>query len=180
MSIRLGIRILWVARKMFNNFFEETVMKKLALFALSVVATAAMATGPAPATDIVINGTSIQIAAVSNAAVKNKADGGDANAQQNLASNAGDVTINGGSLQIVAGHSGMVSNTAHSDATAQQNLSSNVGDVTVNGNSLQATLFHNSYIGNSATGRNAMAVQSIASNNACFTCAATGGGHGGH
>ncbi len=154
-------------------------MKKLVLLALSAVATAAMATGPTPATDITIRGNSAQIAVLSTTGVVNTANGGDSVAQQNLASNAGDVTISGNSLQIVAARGSYVGNTANADTLAQQNLSSNVGDVTVSGNSLQATLLHNSYVLNSATGRDASAVQNIASNNACFTCPTTRGGHGG-
>ncbi|WP_096697097.1 hypothetical protein [Polaromonas sp. AER18D-145] len=154
-------------------------MKKLVLLALSAVATAAMATGPTPASEITIRGNSAQIAVLSTTGVVNTANGSDSVAQQNLASNAGDVTISGNSLQIVAARGSYVGNTANADTMAQQNLSSNVGDVTVSGNSLQATLLHNSYVLNSATGRDASAVQNIASNNACFTCPTTGGGHGG-
>lgn len=154
-------------------------MKKLVLLALTAVATAAMATGPTPASEITISGNSAQIAVLSTTGVVNTANGRNALAQQNLASNAGDVTISGNSLQIVGARGSYVGNTANANAMAQQNLSSNVGDVTVKGNSLQATLLANSYVLNSATGRDASAVQNIASNNACFTCPTTRGGHGG-
>jgi len=154
-------------------------MKKLVLLALSAVATAAMAAGPTPASEITIRGNSAQIAVLSSSGVENTASGEDAVAQQNLASNAGDVTISGNSLQIVGARSSYVGNTANANTVAQQNLSSNIGDVTVSGNSLQATLMDNSYVLNSAYGRDATAVQNIASNNACFACTTTGSGHGG-
>lgn len=158
-------------------------MKTIALFALSVVATAAMATGPAPVAEIKIDGTSIQIAALSNSGVVNQANGTNSLAQQNLASNTGDVTIDGTSVQIVAGRGSLVWNKADANAEAQQNLSSNVGNVTIGGDSLQATLLKNSFVGNFATGSNSLAVQNVATNNACFTCVQSGsnsGGSGGH
>lgn len=154
-------------------------MKKLVLLALSAVATAAMATGPSPASEIKISGNSAQVAMLSTTGVVNTANGEDAVAQQNLASNAGNVTISGNSLQMVGAQGSYVGNTSNANTVAQQNLSSNVGDVTVSGNSLQATMLHASYVLNSATGRDATAVQNIASNNACFACTTTGGGHGG-
>lgn len=152
-------------------------MKKLVLIALSAVASAAMATGPTPASEITISGTSIQVASLSTTGVVNTANGRDSLAQQNLASNAGDVTISGNSLQIVGARGSYVGNTSNADTMAQQNLSSNVGEVTVKGNSLQATMLNSSYVLNSATGRDAVAVQNIASNNACFTCVPSHG-HG--
>ena len=153
-------------------------MKKLVLLALSVVATAAMATGPTPASEITISGNSAQIAVLSTTGVVNTANGEDALAQQNLASNAGDVTISGNSLQIVGARGSYVGNTSNANTVAQQNLSSNIGEVTVSGNSLQATMLDASYVLNSATGRDATAVQNIASNNACFACTTTSSGHG--
>lgn len=153
-------------------------MKNLVLLALSVVATAAMATGPTPSSEIRISGNSAQIAVLSTSGVVNTAKGEDALAQQNLASNAGDVTIRGNSLQIVGARGSYVGNQSNANTVAQQNLSSNVGEVTVSGNSVQATLLDASYVLNSATGRDATAVQNIASNNACFACTTTGSGHG--
>lgn len=153
-------------------------MKKLVLLALSVVATAAMATGPTPASEITISGNSAQIAVLSTTGVVNTANGEDSLAQQNLASNAGDVTISGNSLQIVGARGSYVGNTSNANTVAQQNLSSNIGEVTVSGNSLQATMLDASYVVNSATGRDASAVQNIASNNACFACTPTSSGHG--
>ena len=157
-------------------------MKKLALLALSAIATAAMATGPTPASSISISGNSTQIAVLSTSGVVNTANGRDSLAQQNLASNAGDVDIRGNSLQMVGARGSYVGNTSNANTMAQQNLSSNIGDVTVRGNSLQATMLDASYVLNSATGRDAVAVQNIASNNACFACVANGSssGHNGH
>lgn len=140
-------------------------MKKLALLALSVIATSAMAAG-----EIDITGTSIQIAAIHTSAVVNKANGEDSVAQQNLASNVGDVDVSGTSVQIVAARGSVIWNQADTDTFAQQNLSSNVGDVDVSGTSLQATALYNSAVINYATGDDASAVQNIASNNACFGC----------
>lgn len=140
-------------------------MKKLALLALSVIATAAMAAG-----EIDITGTSIQIAAMRTSAVVNTAYGEDSVAQQNLASNVGDIDIRGTSVQVVAAHGSYVSNWANEDTLAQQNLSSNVGDVDIRGRSLQVTALYNSFVGNSAKGDDALAVQNIASNNSCFGC----------
>jgi hypothetical protein len=157
---------------------KEIVMKKLAFLALSVVASAAMATGPTPASEIIISGNSAQIAALSSSGVFNTAAGEDALAQQNLASNAGEVYVSGNSLQIVGARNSGVGNLASANTVAQQNLSSNIGEVSVTGNSLQATLLDSSFVMNSATGRDATAVQNIASNNACFACTTTGSGHG--
>ncbi len=155
-------------------------MKKLLLLALSSIATAAMATGPSETSEIRITGTSTQIAVLSSTGVVNTANGTDSLAQQNLASNAGDVDIRGHSLQIVAARGSYVGNLSNADTVAQQNLSSNVGDVTISGHSMQATVLASSYVLNSATGRDATAVQNIASNNACFACVTTGSsrGHG--
>lgn len=149
-------------------------MKKLALFALSVIATAAMAAGPTPPSEIVITGNSYQSVSLSNSGASNTANGADALAQQNLASNAGNVTIGGTSWQTVYGQSSHVSNWADSNAVAQQNLSSNVGDVTIGGFSSQSTSLYDSYVSNAAYGKGATAVQNIASNNACFACTTTG------
>jgi hypothetical protein len=152
-------------------------MKKLALFALSVVATAAMAAGPAPESEIKISGYSEQAASISNAKVSNDAYGAQAQAQQNLASNAGNVTIKGSSYQSVTVDGGAVTNKAYDYTVAQQNLSSNIGEVEITGTSRQTTVARNAYITNEAYGRDAKAVQNIASNNACFVCDGTGNPH---
>ena len=75
-------------------------MKKIVLLALSVVASAAMAAGPA-GVQTTINGTSTQTASLTNTGVSNTAFGVNANAQQNLASNAGDVEIAGGGVMVI-------------------------------------------------------------------------------
>jgi hypothetical protein len=159
---------------------EESIMKQLVLFALSAIATAAMAAGPAPASEILISGTSYQIASISGTSVRNEAYGAEAQAQQNLASNAGDVSISGNSLQAVVANGGSVYNRANANTTASQNLSSNVGEVTISGTSVQLTVLDRASIYNEAMGRDAKAVQNIASNNSCFVCGETtrGGGHG--
>jgi hypothetical protein len=152
-------------------------MKKLALFALSIVATAAMAAGPAPESEIKISGYSEQAASISNADVSNNAYGAQAQAQQNLASNVGDISIKGDSHQSVTVNGGAVTNKAYDYTVAQQNLSSNIGEVEITGTSYQTTVARNSYISNEAWGRDAMAVQNIASNNSCFVCEGTGNPH---
>ncbi len=146
-------------------------MKKLAFLALSVAATAAMAAGPA-GVQVVIDGTSTQAAVLLTSSVVNTANGVNSNAQQNLASNAGDVYVgsSGNSTQIVAAQNTSFTNTSNAFTEAQQNVSSNSGDVTINGTSLQITLASGSTVANEATGFNARAVQSIASNTSCATC----------
>jgi hypothetical protein len=136
-------------------------MKKLALFALSVVATAAMAAGPAPESEIKISGYSEQSASLTNVAVSNEAYGAQAQAQQNLASNVGDINIKGSSYQSVTANGGAVTNYA--------------SDYTVT--SFQTTMLKNAYVSNYAYGKDAMAVQNIASNNSCFVCEGTGNPH---
>ncbi len=153
-------------------------MKKLAFIALSALATAAMAAGPAPESEILISGTSYQIASISGTSVRNEAFGNQAQAQQNLASNAGDINIRGNSLQAVVANGGSVTNRANDYTTASQNLSSNVGEVTVSGTSVQLTVLDRASIYNEARGRNAKAVQNIASNNSCFVCGETERPHG--
>jgi hypothetical protein len=146
-------------------------MKKLALLALSVIATGAMAAGPA-GVQIVIDGTSTQAAVLLTSSVVNRANGVNSNAQQNLASNAGDVYVSasGNSTQVVAAQNSTFRNTSNANTEAQQNVSSNSGDVTITGTSLQITLASGSNVTNTATGYNAKAVQSIASNSSCSTC----------
>ena len=146
-------------------------MKKFVLFSLSVVATAAMAAGPS-GVQTTIAGQSTQAAVLLTSTVTNTASGAYSNAQQNLASNAGDVAItaSGKSTQIVVAENSNFTNTSNAHTKAQQNVSSNSGDVTISGNSLQLTLAARSSVRNTATGYNAKAVQSIASNSSCSTC----------
>jgi hypothetical protein len=154
---------------------KGTVMKTLAFIALSVVATAAMATGPVPSSpEIIITGNSTQMASLTSVAVNNNSTGAKSEAYQNLASNTGNVTIGGTSVQTVTGFGGNVTNTASgSEAYASQNLSSNVGEVTISGHSTQFTAMMNASVNNLSSGSNSKAVQNIASNNACFTCQPT-------
>ena len=146
-------------------------MKNFVLLALSVVASAAMAAGPS-GVQTTIAGQSTQAAVLLTSTVTNTASGAYSNAQQNLASNAGDVAItsSGKSTQIVGSQNSNFTNTSNAHTKAQQNVSSNSGDVTISGTSLQVTLAANSSVRNSATGYNAKAVQSIASNSSCSTC----------
>lgn len=146
-------------------------MKSFVLFALSTVAAAAMAAGPVA--EIRISGNSTQSVVMLVSAATNSAAGRNATAQQNMASNTGDVTISGNSVQSVGTLGAVMVNAAAANTVAQQNLSSNVGDIRISGNSTQATVLLGSALLNSATGTNAIAVQNVASNNACFTCTTT-------
>lgn len=150
-------------------------MKSLAFFALSVIASAAMAAGPAPAPEISITGNSVQSVSLIGANVNNKSTGSKSEAIQNLASNAGNVTIDGDSKQTVnAGMGSSVSNESlGSDTFASQNLSSNLGNVKIDGYSEQHTSLAFSTLSNLASGVNSKAVQNVASNNACVSCAPT-------
>ncbi|NPC55752.1 hypothetical protein [Caenimonas soli] len=145
-------------------------MKSLALFALSVVATAAMAVEPAD--EIVINGNSTQAVSLTLSAVSNTANE-NTTALQNLASNSGNVRVRAGgnSTQAVVGVGSYVTNSADGyQAFANQNLSSNMGDVTIGGDSVQITSLLISSVTNTADGAHSKAVQNIASNNSCFGC----------
>ena len=154
-------------------------MKSLAILALTVVATAAMA-GPKHSDDpaIVISGTSVQAAVLGHSLVGNIA-GPDAEAIQNVASNAGEVTVGGRSFQAVAGFGSFVGNLAFGhDAYASQNVSSNLGDVTIyqGGSSTQITGLFGSGLLNLALGEDSRAIQNVASNNACVSCQPSKGG----
>ena len=147
-------------------------MKKFVLLALSVVATAAMAAGPA-GKQVEINGTSTQTADLRSSTVRNTASGVNSQAQQNISSNAGDVYVAGGgrSTQTTRTSGGsVITNTSNANTEAQQNISSNSGDVTIRGTSIQLTNVVSSTVANIATGFHAKAVQSIASNASCSTC----------
>lgn len=147
-------------------------MKKLVPLALSVVATAAMAAGPA-GVSVEINGTSTQTADFRSTTVRNIASGVNSQAQQNISSNAGDVFVAAGgrSTQTTNASAGsVITNTSNANTEAQQNMSSNSGDVTIRGFSTQLTTLVGSVVANSATGSRAKAVQSIASNASCSTC----------
>ena len=104
-------------------------------------------------------------------AVRNKADGDKAVAQQNVSSNAGNVTIDGGhSDQLTIGVLSDISNRAlGANSMASQNVSSNSGQVTIKGHSTQVTALLGAYVGNVAYA-NSTAVQNLASNNGCVTC----------
>lgn len=96
-------------------------MKTRVLFALSVVASAAMAVQPAALSSISISGSSTQLTSISGALRENKADGANAEALQNVTSNAGNVSISDNSYQTVSISSPLatVSNDARKDAIAQ-------------------------------------------------------------
>lgn len=106
-------------------------MKSLAFFALSLVATAAMAAGASGVSTITISGTSTQTASVNGGQVSNTAQS-KAYANQNIASNKGGMDIKGTSSQTAVLEQAKVSNEAKSAGdVAVQNLASNVGNVTV-------------------------------------------------
>ena len=144
--------------------FRETIMKKLAFFALSVVASAAFAAG-----SIDIDGVSSQTANIATTTISNWANGARSDAFQNFASNSGNVTVTlgGRSEQLVttSNFSNAV-NEARVDAVAQQNVSSNVGDlnrITISGASIQRATLNGTTLRNTATGDN-VAQQSVTSN----------------
>ena len=157
--------------KQIFNFSLGTIMKKLVLLALSVVATAAMAAGPS-GVSVEINGSSTQTADLRLSVVSNTASGVNSQAQQNISSNAGDVFVAAGgrSTQTTNARGSVITNTSNANTEAQQNMSSNSGDVTIRGFSTQLTTLVGSVVANSATGSRAKAVQSIASNASCSTC----------
>ena len=100
-------------------------MKVLAFFALSAVATAAMAVQP-PST-ITLNGPSVQMTNSVGTAITNTS-GARNEALQNIASNAGPVQVfaGGSSTQTANLGLGAVTNEAKGeDALARQNLASN-------------------------------------------------------
>ena len=106
-------------------------MKSIAFFALTLVATAAMAAGPANVGTITISGTSDQTATVNGGTLTNTAQSR-AYANQNVASNKGSISILGNSTQSSTLTDAKVSNEAKSAGdVAVQNLASNVGNVTV-------------------------------------------------
>ena len=117
-------------------------MKALAFFALSAVATAAMAAAPTTPATINISGTSTQTASVTgSSAVVNLATEG-TYANQNLASNKGNVQILDGakSEQTVRVHNGvMIKAALQAGDVAVQSASSNVGNVDVAGKQSQTT-----------------------------------------
>lgn len=159
-------------------------MKSLAFIALSVIASAVMAAGPAPSSsnpEIKITGNSTQTVSMSAAHANNKASGTDSQALQNLASNAGDVTIGGNSTQSMTATwgSSVLNESSGTDSYASQNVSSNLGDVAITGNSTQTTTLAYSTLSNLAAGTNSKAVQNVASNNACVSCLPSNHGGGG-
>lgn len=142
-------------------------MKKLALLALSVVASAAMAQTALGPNAIVINGSSEQLTSISGwSAVRNTASGVDSEALQNLASNAGNITITGSGdsdQTVIIKNGSWVTNTAEDHAIAQQNLASNVGKVTISGDSEQKVTVDNGTVDNHAYAHT-IAQQSLSSN----------------
>ena len=150
--------------------FQELIMSKFFVIALSLAATAAFATPPT-APQITINGNSVQATAMAWSSIRNEAQNNQTEANQFLASNAGKVTINGNSLQAVVGTGSDIHNKAADNQTyAMQTLASNVGDVTVNGTSLQIVALDHTNVSNLAAGNQTKAVQGLSSNNACFKC----------
>lgn len=128
-------------------------MKSIAFFALSLVATAAMATGSTGVSTITISGSSTQTASVNGGKVDNTANS-KAYANQNIASNKGGVSIGGTSVQTAVLEGAKVSNEAKSAGdVAVQNLASNVGHVAVNPNVLGGS-YQSVYVTGNATLKN--------------------------
>lgn len=106
-------------------------MKSLAIFALSAIATAAMAADLTAPNTITISGTSEQVASVNGGNVRNVANA-NTYTNQNLASNKGGIDISGHSKQTAALQNTYVSNEAKASGdVAIQSLASNVGEVSV-------------------------------------------------
>lgn len=139
-------------------------MKVLAFFALSAVATAAMAVQPA--NTLTIEGQSVQNSYANGTTIRNTS-GSNNEALQNISTNAGPVHIysNGSSRQTTNFTRGMVSNEAkQQDAVARQNLASNNGAVEIRAYSEQTVNGTDTAFINEANGSNARATQNIASN----------------
>ncbi len=106
-------------------------MKKLAIIALALTASAAFADrggdrpstpSPAPAASgPVSNDPSVQATVLLNTAVINAAGGYGSEAVQNIATNAGKVTVNDSQLQLVGAKSSLIMNAALG-GEARQNL----------------------------------------------------------
>ena len=157
-------------------------MKKLALFTLTALASAAALADPASlaAAKIEISGTSIQHTGVDRGATVSNTANAYATAVQNLSSNKGDITIAGRSEQTTeVNYGGRVMNMATNPGdVAVQSLASNVGKVEVKkgGSSKQEANISGS-VTNTAAGAGsvggcngvdckdaALAVQSLSSN----------------
>lgn len=116
---------------------------------------------------VTTNGAVSQSVILTDSQAHNTADGQDAKAQQNLASNADNVTIGYGGLEqsVTLGQGSNVSNIAHTDSTAVQSLASNVNGVTTGSSKVKQTVsMSQATISNSSTGAKAVAVQNLASN----------------
>ncbi len=153
-------------------------MKKLAIIALALTATAAFAQSssrystptPPPASSAngpEINDPSVQATVLLNTAVINAASFG-GEAVQNIATNAGNVDVSGAQLQLVGAKNSLIMNAALG-GEARQNLASNVGNVEINATSIQAVVAANSAIINKAS-FGSKAVQNVSTNTSCSTC----------
>ena len=107
---------------------------------------------------------SVQLVSTKDSSVTNHADGSDAVALQNIASNADDVRIDSTSVQAALIKQSSVNNYAQSDSYASQSLASNANNVRINSGSLQVALVKNSGVYNTAK-RHGNAIQNVASNN---------------
>lgn len=168
-----------------DQLLEEITMKKLAIIALTGIASSAFAFWPPVPTPepeepetcetcpaIVIDGKSSQTVSATSSFFMNKAEGTDSYARQNVSSNSGNVTIANGarSTQTTSARGSAVVNLATANNSfASQNVSSNVGKVDINGWSTQMTSLKHSGVLNVSAGKN-RAVQNLASNNGCATC----------
>ncbi len=144
-------------------------MKKLAFFALSLIATAAMAAGPVSPASITIHhgATSEQTATINGGVVRNDARA-DNDALQNVASNSGRIDVKGKSFQTATFNKSDVTNYAvDKHDFANQNISSNAGQVLIDssGKSTQVTNLVKANVSNKASGGGADALQNLSSNN---------------
>ena len=144
-------------------------MKKLAFFAMSLIATAVMAAGPVSPASITIHssGTSEQTASITGGAVMNTSKANN-DALQNVASNSGKIDVKGTSKQTATFNDSDVTNLAKNrDDFANQNISSNAGQVLIDGGgkSTQLTNVRHSDVTNMASGGGADALQNLSSNN---------------
>jgi hypothetical protein len=152
-------------------------MKKLAFFALSLIATAAMAAGPVSPGSITIHhgAVSEQTATITGGIVKNTSQGNN-DALQNVASNSGKIDVKGKSYQTATFEKSDVTNLAKDYGDfANQNISSNAGKVLIDssGKSTQVTTLKDADVSNKASGGGADALQNLSSNNGKITVSGT-------
>jgi hypothetical protein len=164
-------------------------MKKLTLIALAAFSTVAFAqeaarsggggsSGGTPGGstctvcetgDVNVNAPQIQVTALKGTVVRNTANGENAQANQNLASNTKGVYLAAESTQIVAAKDSFITNYAGANSTARNNLASNIGNVDVRATQLQVVAMKDSTAANRAV-NGGKAIQNLSTNNGCVTC----------